>query len=128
MNKLLRTVTALPAILFLVMGVRWVVAPAGIAPDFGMPLLEGVGLSSQVGDLGSFFVALSSFILIGLITQKRDWLYAASILLGCTAIFRVLAWLLHGATFATEMIVVEVIVTALLLFTAKQTPLRDTAI
>ena len=120
MNKILRIVVALPAILFLVMGVRWVVAPAGIAPELGMPLLEGVGLSTQVGDLGAFFASLAAFILIGVITQKRSWFYAASILLGLTAVFRVLAWLLHGAAFATDMILVEVVVTALLLFAASR--------
>ena len=55
MNKILRVVVALPAILFVVMGLRWVVAPAGIAPEFGMPLLQGLGLSTQIGDLGAFF-------------------------------------------------------------------------
>ncbi|MFT4826546.1 MAG: hypothetical protein ACI9DH_000922 [Halioglobus sp.] len=125
MNKILRVVVVLPAILFLVMGIRWVVAPAGIAPEFGMPLLEGVGLSTQVGDLGAFFAALAAFILIGVITQKRSWFYAASILLGLTAVFRALAWLLHGATFATDMILVEVVVTSLLLFAASRIPAEN---
>lgn len=122
MNKILRIVVVLPAILFLVMGIRWVVAPSGVAAEFGMPLLEGVGLSSQVGDLGSFFVSLAVFMLIGVITQKRNWFYAAAILLGLTAVFRTLAWLLHGAAFATDMILVEVVVTALLLFAASRIP------
>ena len=120
MNKVLRVVVALPAILFMVMGIRWVVAPAGMAPELGMPLLEGAGLSTQIGDLGGFFVALSCYILIGIITQKRSWLYAAALLLGLTAVFRVLAWLLHGASFAGESIGVEVVVTALLLFAASR--------
>ncbi len=122
MNKILRVVVALPAILFLSFGLRWVIAPAGMAPELGMPLLEGVGLSSQVGDLGAFFTALAVFILIGVIVQKRSWFYAAGILLGLTAVFRVLAWLLHGATFATEMIAVEVVVTGLLMFAASRIP------
>lgn len=120
MNKILRVVVALPAILFMVMGIRWVVAPAGMAPELGMPLLEGAGLSTQVGDLGAFFVALSCYILIGIITQKRSWLYAGALLLGLTATFRVLAWLLHGASFATESIGVEVVVATLLLFAASR--------
>lgn len=120
MNKILRVVVALPAVAFMVMGIRWVVAPAGMAPDLGMPLLEGAGLSTQIGDLGAFFVALSCYILIGIITLKRSWLYAAALLLGLTATFRVLAWLLHGATFAGESIGVEVVVTALLLFAASR--------
>jgi len=120
MNKILRVVVALPAILFMVMGIRWVVAPAGMAPELGMPLLEGAALSTQVGDLGAFFVALSCYILIGIITQKRSWLYAGALLLGLAATFRSLAWLLHGASFAAESIAVEVVVTVLLLFAASR--------
>jgi hypothetical protein len=36
MNKVLRIIVALPAIFFVVTGLRWVVAPAGVAPEFGM--------------------------------------------------------------------------------------------
>ena len=122
MNKVLRVVVALPAILFIVMGLRWVVAPAGIAPEFGMPLLEGLGLSTQVGDLGAFFFCGGLFVLIGLITQKRSWFYAPALLLGFTAVFRVVAWLAHGAAFASSQIMVEVVLTALLLFAASRTP------
>ena len=122
MNKTLRVVVALPAILFVVMGLRWVFAPAGIAPEFGMPLLEGLGLSTQVGDLGAFFFCVGLFVLIGLFTQKRPWFYAPALLLGFTAIFRVAAWLLHGAPFASSQILVEVVITALLLFAASRAP------
>lgn len=122
MNKTLRVVVALPAILFVVMGLRWVFAPAGIAPEFGMPLLEGLGLSTQVGDLGAFFFCCGLFVLIGLFTQKRPWFYAPALLLGFTAIFRVMAWLLHGAPFASAQILVEVVITALLLFAASRAP------
>ena len=120
MNVYLRVAVALPAILFIVMGVRWVVAPAGIAAELGMPLLQGVGLSTQIGDLGSFFFAGGVLVLIGVITQKRPWFYAPALLLGCTALFRTLAWLLHGATFALDMIAVEIILVCLLLFAASR--------
>ena len=122
MNKILRFVVALPAIFFIVTGLRWVVAPAGVAAEFGMPLLEGVGLSSQIGDLGSFFLAGGLFVLIGLVTQKRSWFYASALMLGFTALFRVLAWLFHGAAFTPDMIAVELVVTGLLLFAASRLP------
>ena len=38
MNKVLRVLVLLPAILFLVTGLRWLVAPAGVAPMFGLTL------------------------------------------------------------------------------------------
>ena len=122
MNKVLRLVVAVPGIFFVVTGLRWVVAPAGVAPEFGMPVLEGVGLSTQIGDLGAFFVACGLFVLIGLVTQKRSWFYASTMLLGFAALFRVLAWLFHGAAFTPDMIAVELVLTGLLLFAASRLP------
>ena len=55
-RKLLSFIVALPAILFLVIGVRWLVNPGGIAPDLGLTLETGLGLSSQIGDLSAFFM------------------------------------------------------------------------
>ena len=122
MNKVLRLVVAVPGIFFVVTGLRWVVAPAGVAPEFGMPVLEGVGLSTQIGDLGAFFVAVGLFVLIGLVTQKRSWFYASTMLLGFAVLFRVLAWLFHGASFTPDMIAVELVLTGLFLFAASRLP------
>ena len=121
MNKAIKIVTCLPAILFGLMGIRWLVDPAGAAGGLGMPLLEGLGRSTQIGDLGAFFVTLSVLILLGVITGKREWFYAPALLLGLTALFRVVAWLAHGAAFATAAIVVEVVSTAILLVAATRT-------
>ena len=41
-------------------------------------LLEGVGLSTQIGDLGSFFITVGAMTLIGAITTTRHWFYAPS--------------------------------------------------
>ena len=122
MNKVLRLVVAVPGIFFVVTGLRWVVAPAGVAPEFGMPVLEGVGLSTQIGDIGAFFVAGGLFVLIGLVTQKRSWFYASTMLVGFAALFRVLAWLFHGASFTPDMIAVELVLTGLFLFAASRLP------
>ena len=65
MNKILSVVVLLAAIMFLVTGLRWLVAPAGIVPMFGLTLAEGVGLSSQVGDMSAFFLTLASCMLHG---------------------------------------------------------------
>ena len=48
MNKILKVIVAVPAILFLIIGLRWLVAPAGVAGEFGMPLLDGLGRSTQI--------------------------------------------------------------------------------
>ena len=48
MNKILKVIVAVPAILFLIIGLRCLVAPAGVAGEFGMPLLDGLGRSTQI--------------------------------------------------------------------------------
>lgn len=114
MNKILSIVVALTAVLFASIGLRWLVSPEGVAAEFGMPLMQGLGLSSQIGDLGAFFLSLSIFILLALTSGRRMWYYSAIILLGLTAIMRVMAWLFHGASFAVDMIAVEIIVCVIL--------------
>ena len=109
MNKILKIVVALLALVFASIGLRWLVAPEGVTTEFGMALMTGLGLSSQIGDLGAFFLSLAIFILLALTTGRRIWYYPAIILLGLTAIMRTMAWLFHGASFAVDMIAVEII-------------------
>ncbi|MCZ6459014.1 MAG: hypothetical protein O6766_06585 [Gammaproteobacteria bacterium] len=118
MNKALRILTALPAVMFLATSVRWLVDPAGAAATIGMPLLDGLARSSQIGDLGAFFLAAGSMLLLGVITLQREWFYGAALLFGGAAVFRVLAWAAQDAALATPMIVVEVVVTLLAVATA----------
>jgi hypothetical protein len=125
MNKVLRVIVALPAILFIVTGLRWLVAPAPVAAEFGMPLLDGVGRSSQIGDLSAFFLTLGMLILIALITSKRSWYYPPIMLLVFTAIGRIVAWLIHDAALAVNLIAPEVIVACLLLFASRRLTVED---
>ncbi|MEP0200743.1 MAG: hypothetical protein ABJ084_15280 [Halioglobus sp.] len=122
MNRVLKIMVLLPAILFMVTGLRWLVAPAGVAPTFGLTLDVGVGLSSQVGDMSSFFLTLASCMLIALISGRRSWYYPAIMLLSITAVGRVLAWLVHDATLALDLIAPEVIVSIILLVASRRLP------
>jgi hypothetical protein len=122
MNKVLKLLVLLPAILFLVTGIRWLVAPAGIAPNFGLTLADGIGLSSQIGNMAGFFLTLGSCMLIALISERRSWYYPPMMLLAITALGRVLAWLLHDATLAGSQIMVEVVVAFILLVASRRLP------
>ena len=122
MNRVLKILVLLPAILFMVTGLRWLVAPAGVAPTFGLTLDQGVGLSSQVGDMSAFFLTLASCMLIALISGRRSWYYPAIMLLSITAVGRVLAWLVHDATLALDLIAPEVIVSFILLVASRRLP------
>ena len=122
MNKILKVLVALPAILFIVTGLRWLVAPAGVAPMFGLTLADGVGLSSQVGDMSAFFLTLGICMLVGLVTVRRVWFYPPIMLLLLTAVGRILAWLVHDAALALDLIGPEIIVSVILLVAARRLP------
>jgi fatty acid desaturase len=125
MNRILRALVALPGIFFVVMGLRWLVDPAGAAGDMDMELLDGIGRSTQIGDLATFFLALGMMILVGLITCQRRWFHVPALMLLGAAIFRVLAWLLHDAALAGQFIALELVVACLLLFAASRLPARE---
>ncbi len=119
MNRFLQVLVLLPAVLFIVVGVRWLVAPAGVAPEFGLTLETGLGLSSQVGDMASFFLTLGFCMLLGLVTGQRPWFYVGAMILLLAAIGRTLAWLLHDAALAPQ-IGLELVVGVLLLIAAQR--------
>ena len=120
MNIALRAIVLLFGVLFIVTGLRWLLAPAGVAPEFGLVLSSGVGLSSQIGDMSAFFLTLGVSILMGLTTRRAIWYYPPIILLSLTAVGRILAWLLHDAALATGLIAPEVIVALILLIASRR--------
>ncbi len=120
MNTTWKILTGLPGVVFVVIGLIWLLAPGFSASQLGMTLLSGVGLSTQIGDLASFFLVMGSCVLIALKTGQRVWLYPTVMLLGFAALGRIVAWGLHGAAFAIDMIAVEVIVAGLLVMASKK--------
>ena len=124
-KRLFSLIVMVPGLLFVIMGLRWLVDPAGIAPSLGLTLETGFGLSSQVGDLSAFFLVAGLSILIALITRTRSWYYPPVMLLLIAATGRLIAWLVHGAAFVPETIVFEVVVASLLLIASRYLPERE---
>ena len=120
LKRVLRGFLVLPAIGFLVTGLRFAVAPAGAAKGLAMPLLDGAARSSQIGDVGALFLGMGLMILTALVTLERTWFVAPAILLLLIAVLRVLAWLLHGAALLVPMIVPELVIGALLLLASTK--------
>ena len=120
MNKLLTVLVALPAIMFGVVGLRFMIDPAGAAGFLGMPLLDGIGLSSQIGDGGGLFLGTALMIFFGLLSKDETWFKAPALVMLIVAIYRVLAWLVHDAPLAIDMIAVEVVVAVLLMLAASR--------
>ena len=124
-RRLFALIVLLPGLLFIALGLRWLVDPAGVAPTLGLTLETGYGLSSQVADLSAFFLVTGLSILIAVVTSVRTWFYPPMLLLLIAAAGRLVAWLAHGAAFAPQAIVLEVVVAALLLIASRYLPERE---
>jgi riboflavin transporter FmnP len=122
MSKVIHALALLPALAFLFTGLSWLTQPESAAASLGLPLLDGVARSSQIGDMAAFFLSGSFMIFIGLITDKRIWLQAPAMVVGLTAICRILAWLLHDAALPMNLIVPEIVFSLILIFVASRLP------
>jgi hypothetical protein len=120
MTSSLKLASFLFGLAFICVGLAWRIAPAFASVRLGLPLPGGIGLGSQIADMGSCFITLGLCILIGLTRCKRDWLHAAILLLGFAFAESLIAWLLHGATFALGMMTVEALIIALLVCVTNQ--------
>ena len=110
----------LPTLLFLLIGLRWLIEPATVAPEFGFDLGQGLGRSSQVADIASFFLTGSLCGVAALITQNRTWLVPTMMLCMIATLGRTLAWLVHDASFATAQIAIELVITSMLLIAYRR--------
>lgn len=120
LRRVLWVLTGLIALNFLVMGLRWAVAPSDAAEALNMSLFNGAALSSQIGDVGGLFLGMGLFVLLGLVSKKREWFLATSVLVYAIAMFRILAWLFHGASLVMPLIIPEIVIGTLLLIASKK--------
>ncbi|MBQ76102.1 MAG: hypothetical protein CMQ20_13920 [Gammaproteobacteria bacterium] len=105
----LRLVASLPGIMMAASGIGWLIQPEESAKGLGMPLLDGIGRSTQIGDFGAFFLGVATLVFLGAVRSQGHWLYAAALFLGAAAVFRTLATLVHGADLAAVFITFEVV-------------------
>ncbi|MEL6567674.1 MAG: hypothetical protein AAFQ22_04590 [Pseudomonadota bacterium] len=120
MDLALKVGAGLPAAAFVLLGLSWWIVPDFASAQLGMSMLNGIGLSSQIGDVASFFLTLGACILIAIASRNRFWLYPAIMLLALATIGRLLAWAVHDAALATQMIAVEWIVLAVLFLLSRR--------
>ena len=102
----------------------WVLDPATSAKELGMPLLEGVGGNSQIGDFTAFFFTAGLFACIGAYRAEHVWLYPTISLIGSAALFRSYAVVAHGSEPLVSTIVFEIVISAILIlcvFSMKKT-------
>lgn len=116
---MLRALVTLGGVVFTIQGLLWLGAPARAAEGLGMPLLDGIGRSTQIGDLAAFFLVAGGTMLLGARPGRAALLYVPAALFACAALGRSLAWLAHDAGFAGVFIGVELALAALLVAAAR---------
>jgi hypothetical protein len=115
MRSPLRILTLLVGGFFALQGVGWLASPARAAAALAMPLLDGLGRSTQVGDFAAFFLARPG---------RAPLLLVPAGILAAAAVSRTIAWAAHGAGFATAAITVELICAAFLAFASHRLDAR----
>ncbi len=118
-RAVLRIATRLAGGVFTLLGVGWLLDPARSAAGLGMPLLDGIARSTQIGDLSTFFLTAGVTMLAGARPGHARLLWVPAGLVGGAAITRTLAWAAHGADFAGTFIAVELVTGALLVAAAR---------
>ena len=98
-----------PGIVFLFTGFQWLVIPENAASSLMMPLLEGAGLCSQIGDIGGMFLAMGLLVMGAVVTKRKDLLFSVAVILACIVLYRLLAFTLHSATFTIQLAVFEIV-------------------
>jgi hypothetical protein len=73
-----------------------------------------VARSTEIGDIGGFFLATTALIVVGVVRAQAPWLQASALLVGAAALMRLLAWAAHGAALTTGFIVFEILMAAIL--------------
>jgi len=120
LDKIIKIVAGLLGVMLLGIGLCWLFVPTVAAPLIGMVVLQGVAASSQIGDLGAFFIVAGAFALWGLGTGNATLLYTPAALVGAAAVLRIVAWWAHGADLAAQMIVLELVMCRLFLMARKR--------
>jgi hypothetical protein len=115
---IVKILAAIPGIPMLMNAILFVVNPEKVTADLGMPLLEGLGRSTQLADLGALFLFGAMLIFYGVWKSEGLYLRLGALLLGLIAVLRVVAWAINGAELATILIITELVLVIWLLVAA----------
>ncbi len=113
MQKVFRILAGLAGLAMLLAAARWMIDPMAAAAELAMPLLDGYGRNTQIGDMTSFFFATGGLALYGVLKQKRDFVISSIVLIAGAGTFRILAGLLHEAPIMWESVGVEIAMTVI---------------
>ena len=110
-----RILSGLIGVLMLLNCLWWILDPSTAAEGLAMPLLEGLGSNSQIGDFTSFFFTAGQFACIGAYRAEHIWLYPTISLIGSASFFRSYAVVAHGSDPLVSTIIIEIIMSVILI-------------
>ena len=123
----LRVLPGLFGALLLYIAATWLLNPVGAAAGLQMELFDGAGRSSQIGDIGGFFLGSGSLLVLGAWRKSAALLRGAAIMVGAVGVMRILAWAFQDAAFAASSIAIEIVITGVALFVASRFEAEDSA-
>ena len=123
----LRVIPGLFGAFFLYFAGTWLLDPVGAAAGLQMELFDGAGRSSQIGDIGGFFLGSGSLLVLGAWRKSAALLRGAAIMVGAVGVMRILAWAFQDAAFAASSIAIEIVITGVALFVASRFEAEDSA-
>ncbi len=119
MLNFLRTITTLSGLGLLIIGLLWWIQPATAAEILGASLLEGTGLSTQIGDSGAFFVGSGLLLAWGALKNRATLVLTGGILVGLVVPGRALSAMVHGGMWTPDEIIGECFIVMLAIATAS---------
>ena len=110
-----KIIAVIPGLPLLMNAILFVVDPAKVTADLGMPLLDGLGRSTQLADLGALFLFGAILDFLWCFQIRRFVSSHRRLLLGLIAVLRVVAWGVNGAELATMLIITKLVLVIWLL-------------
>ena len=103
---IIRFLAFIPFILLGSSSVTWIFDPIVAASSFGFDFesLSDYGKNTLIRDMTAFFLGLSLFMLLGIITLNQTWFFSVSIVMACAFLFNLVAVFLYETNQNSAMI------------------------
>lgn len=119
---ILKTLTALLALFFLVIGFQWLFVPHNLAGQFSIEAVGIAGVATMRADLGAFFVSAGIITACGVRdhASANAFVFCAALLIGTAAFGRLVGFILDGITpLSMTPFIIELMMVALYVALAR---------
>lgn len=124
MAKVLRLLVQLPplliALIFGAQGVMWLINPSRAAVFWGFAVPDGgLALSSIIGALSGWSLAIAVCLLTALVRKERVWYYPPIMIFVFLAVGRIVAGAAHGAPHMPDRFIPEFVFAGLIFLASR---------